>query len=213
MLVTKIDLSDAPVWLLDCLNYAHYRSEVPGSWGYPAYFVGGSVRDSLLGLTPKDWDVATAALPEQIVETFSDILLLHDWAPGPVNVKMIDAAQAYPVVQVQGFEVASFRADVKGASRNENNMKVGASLLEDAMRRDISINSLYANRHGDVLDPTGNGLSDLSAKLIRLNGDPYQRLQEDPLRVLRCVRFAAKLGFSFHKDTKDALKSFQIFFR
>lgn len=164
------------------------------SEGFEAYVVGGAVRDSLLGLDPHDWDVATNAAPEQILEVMP-------------SGTYVDPNQAYPVVLVYGIQVATFRADTVGADRKDAAaIQVGGTLLQDAMRRDLSVNSLYMTAEGKVLDPTGFGLQDIQAKLIRLNGDPQMRIHEDPVRLLRALRLAVTLGFDVEDATLQALK-------
>lgn len=167
--------------------------------GHEAYIVGGAVRDLLLGKEPKDYDVATSALPAEVLAIFPEG-------------KMIDAAQAYPVVLINGMEVATFRAD--GKDRTDlSGMKVGATIHDDANRRDFTFNALYMARDGSIVDPTGLGLSDLREGIVRFVGNPAERLQEDPLRALRAVRFAARFGFTLEEGTKQALRNLRLSFR
>lgn len=171
--------------------------------GHQAFIVGGAVRDSLLGKNPKDYDISTSALPNQIADLFSDC-----------GVAYIEAAQAYPVMTVSGIEVASFRKDMPGAKReNLSSMQIGATLEDDSLRRDLTFNSLYQGASGAVLDPCGQGLSDLQAKLVRFVGEAQERLDEDACRGLRAIVFAAKLDFSLEEKTKKALQGITLKFK
>lgn len=166
-------------------------------YGFEAYIVGGYVRDSLLGLPSKDADIATCATPEEIVSLF-----------GTANAKIIHPAEAFPVVLVHGMEVATFRLDLEAESRQVVKVAYTKNVSHDAARRDFTINALYMNRAQRILDPTGYGISDLENGLIRFVGDPVRRMQEDSLRALRAVRFAARFGFTFEPETEKALRVF-----
>lgn len=169
--------------------------------GHQAFIVGGAVRDSLLGKNPKDYDIS-------VNSPVGDILNLFP------SGKFIDPSQAFPVVLVDGVEIASFRKDVVGKSRRDlTSFEVSVSIFDDAIRRDISINSLYMGVDGKILDPTGFGFEDIRNKVIRLNGNAQERLMEDPLRALRVVRFAARLGFSLNNDCKVALSGAKVIFK
>ena len=168
---------------------------------HAAYLVGGGVRDLLLDRHPKDFDIATDALPESIGGLFR-------------NSRMI--GRRFRLVHVHFgrdiIEVATFRGhegDVEEEGANDRDIKNGmlirdnifGTIEEDAWRRDFTINSLYYNIHDfSVVDYTG-GLEDLQNKLIRIIGDPHQRYQEDPVRMLRAARFAAKLEFNIEAST------------
>ena len=167
---------------------------------FECYIVGGSIRDHLLRRYSKDCDIATPLHPKQLLELL----------PGS---KMINAAQAYPIVTWMGFEIASFRKD--GVSRADaDGITLTATLEEDAQRRDFTMNALYMPLHTKrergkedlILDPTGFGRQDISNKVIRFVGDPDERIAEDPLRILRAYRFQAQLGFSFESETERALE-------
>lgn len=165
--------------------------------GFKAYIVGGFVRDSLMGIQSKDVDIATCALPEELVTLF-----------GAANAKVVHPAEAFPVVLVHGIEVATFRLDLEAESRQVVKVAYTKNVHHDAARRDFTINALYMNKFQEVLDPTGYGLSDLKDGLIRFVGDPVKRMQEDSLRALRAVRFAARFGFTFEPETEKALRLF-----
>lgn len=168
--------------------------------GFSAYLVGGGVRDVLLGGEPKDFDVATDATPEEVRSLFRNCILI---------------GRRFRLAHVrfhgEVIEVATFRSEVKP---NKNNQKKEGMLLrdnqygsmeEDAWRRDFTVNALYYNiADFSVVDYTG-GMADLAAKQLRMIGNPEQRYREDPVRMLRAIRFAAKLNFSIHEETKEPL--------
>ncbi len=171
--------------------------------GYEAYLVGGGVRDLLLGRTPKDFDIATSARPEEIRKLFNSCRLIG---------RRFRLAHIY--YGRDYLEVATFRAphdetddggQVNGDGRIIHDNVYG-SLQEDVWRRDLTINALFYNpSNGELLDLVG-GLADLRAGVIRLLGEPVVRFREDPVRLLRVVRFAAKLNFKIHPDTESLLK-------
>ncbi len=165
--------------------------------GYEAYLVGGCVRDLLLDRVPKDFDIATSARPEEIRKLFSSCRLIG---------RRFRLAHIY--FGRDFLEVATFRAphaedDEGGKTDDEGRIihdNVYGTLEEDVWRRDFTINALFYDPiSGDLLDYVG-GLEDLRAGQIRLIGDPEKRFREDPVRMLRAVRFAAKLGFSMEPD-------------
>jgi len=160
--------------------------------GYDAYLVGGGVRDLLLGREPKDFDVATNALPEQVKEVFSNCRLIG---------RRFRLAHVHFGREI--IEVATFRSlnepDVEGDRQIENGMilrdNVYGTIEEDAQRRDFTINALYYNIEDFSVLDYANGMHDLRNGVLRLLGDPALRYREDPVRMLRAVRFAGKLGF------------------
>ena len=163
--------------------------------GYEAYAVGGCVRDSLLGRKPKDWDITTNALPEEVKGLFRRTLdtgLQH----GTVTV-MLDG---------EGFEVTTYRIDGKYEDgRHPDSVSFTRELKEDLLRRDFTINAMaYSEREGlvDIFD----GQKDLENRVIRAVGDPVQRFSEDALRIMRAARFASELDFEIDGETLDAMK-------
>ncbi|WP_331712991.1 polynucleotide adenylyltransferase PcnB [Candidatus Nitrosoglobus terrae] len=162
--------------------------------GFSAYLVGGCVRDLLLGREPKDFDVTTDAKPEQIRDMFRNCRLI---------------GRRFRLAHVRFgenlIEVSTFRSHPgKGLDENGRivNDNVYGTLEQDVWRRDFSINALYYNiRDFSVVDYTG-GIEDLKTGQLRLIGDPVTRYREDPVRMLRAVRFAAKLGFRLHPDSE-----------
>lgn len=170
--------------------------------GYQAYLVGGGVRDLLLGREPKDFDVATNALPEQVKEVFRNCRLIG---------RRFRLAHVHFGKEI--VEVATFRGLSSGDDEGDRYIENGrilrdnvyGTIEEDAWRRDFTINALYYNIEDfSVVDYVG-GMEDLKAGVLRLIGDPVLRYREDPVRMLRAVRIAVKLGFRLHPDTEAPL--------
>lgn len=175
---------------------SHNNLEIIKAAGHEAYFVGGCVRDSLLGKEPKDIDIASSATGEQIKQLF----------PGA---KAVGAA--FEVVLLpDGTEVAMFRKDI-GSDGRRPLAVVPGSLAEDAARRDFTINALYSSVVGDnillsdVIDPNGTGLADLKIGIVKFVGDPSERIKEDNLRMLRALRFVRTLGFQMARETAEGI--------
>jgi len=164
-------------------------------------WAGGCVRDYLMGLTPKDFDVATSARPEQVRQIFGER-------------RTIAVGEAFGVICVLGskqagqVEVATFRVD-KGYADHRRPTAVEFTTAEaDARRRDFTINGLFFDPiEGKVLDYVG-GVADLEARVVRAIGDPRARFEEDKLRLLRGVRFAAWFGFELERATREAIVEF-----
>ncbi|MBQ7523183.1 MAG: CCA tRNA nucleotidyltransferase [Oscillospiraceae bacterium] len=162
--------------------------------GYPAYFVGGCVRDTLLGRPVHDWDIASAALPEEVTALF-DHCVPTGIKHGTVTVLQDGAS----------FEVTTFRTDGDyDDARHPNAVSFVRTLEEDLSRRDFTINAMAMDASGVVTDLFG-GREDLNQKTIRCVGDPETRFREDALRMLRALRFSAQLGFAVEKQTMDAI--------
>jgi poly(A) polymerase len=166
------------------------------SAGYETYWVGGCVRDRLLGRTPEDWDVATAAHPEQAAPLFA--------ASRAVG-------RHFGVLHVQcaghWIEVATFRSEGAYSDGRRPDSVQFTDARTDAERRDFTVNALFFDPEtGRVIDFVG-GQADLRARLVRAVGEPRQRFAEDWLRLLRCVRFACKLGFDIEAGTWTALSA------
>ncbi len=163
--------------------------------GYPAFLVGGCVRDMLLGVRPNDWDITTAALPEQIVELFPGARVTGG-QHGTVTVR----------VNSHAVEVTPFR--VEGGYRDHRHpelVQFVADLAADLSRRDFTVNAMALSADGMLSDPFG-GAADLKRGVIRCVGEPERRFEEDALRMLRALRFAAKLGFSIDLFTMEAIR-------
>ena len=164
--------------------------------GYEAYAVGGCVRDSVLGRIPADWDITTSALPEQVKELFHrtiDTGIEH----GTVTVMM----------DKEGFEVTTYRIDGEYRDhRHPEQVNFTGELKEDLRRRDFTINAMAYNDRCGMVDAFG-GIEDLKHGVIRCVGVAGERFEEDALRILRAVRFAAQLGFEIEKETADAARA------
>lgn len=176
--------------------------------GYQAYLVGGCVRDLLLNLEPKDFDVATSATPEQVRAEFRNARVIGR------RFKLVHVHFGREII-----EVATFRAnhpqgdedeDSNLSSRNESGRilrdNVYGSQESDAQRRDFTINALYFDITGERVLDYAHGVHDIRNRLIRLIGDPEQRYLEDPVRMLRAVRFAAKLDFEIEKHSAAPIR-------
>lgn len=170
--------------------------------GHAAYLVGGGVRDALVGLTPKDFDVATDASPETIRALFRNSRIIGR------RFRLVHVVYGREIIEVATFRAAHNKGEGGeiGAAGRIVRDNVFGSLEEDAQRRDFSVNALYYNvADGSVVDYVG-GLDDLDAEIFRLIGNPETRCAEDPVRVLRAVRLAAKLEFDIDAATLRAMK-------
>ncbi|HEY3839844.1 MAG TPA: CCA tRNA nucleotidyltransferase [Bryobacteraceae bacterium] len=178
-------------------DLAHRIIAVLRSQGYQALLVGGCVRDLLLGREPKDYDVATDARPDQIAALFPRSGLVGAQF-GVVLVREGDAV----------VEVATFRSDLDYIDgRRPEGVRFESSPRADALRRDFTINGLFLEpQSGETLDYVG-GADDLRQGVIRAIGDPVQRFKEDHLRLIRAVRFAARLGFGIQDGTMAAMQT------
>jgi poly(A) polymerase len=170
--------------------------------GYQAYLVGGGIRDLLLGLTPKDFDIATNATPEQIQSIFRNCRLIGR------RFRLAHICFSREIIEVATFRAAQAR-NVQDR-QFENGMLICdnsyGTLAEDVVRRDFTINALYYNiQDFSLVDYTG-GLEDLKQRRLRLIGyDPWVRYREDPVRMLRVVRFASKLNFDIDQPCEQPL--------
>jgi poly(A) polymerase len=178
--------------------------------GYQAYLVGGGVRDILLGQQPKDFDIATDATPEQVKSLFRNSRII---------------GRRFRIVHVtfgrEIIEVTTFRGSHDNASQGKKNNNISkqaesgmllrdnvyGSIEEDAIRRDFSINALYYSTDGFTLHDYTNGLHDIEQRSIRIIGDAQTRYREDPVRMLRAARFAAKLSFDIEPSTAEPIEA------
>lgn len=165
---------------------------------YPSYVVGGAVRDQLLGIGAKDWDIATPATPEEVIRVFKGHPEFKVYPTG------IDHGTLSVSLQGLLVEITTFRKDMECDGRRAS-VEFSRSVQDDSRRRDLTINCLYADKDGNIKDPSGDGLEDIKNGLIRFVGDPNLRIQEDTLRILRTVRFSLNLGFSFDSLSLNAL--------
>lgn len=184
------------IWRSGADAVAHIRQA-----GHQAWLVGGCVRDRLLGRRLKDADVATDAEPDDVERLFPRTVAVGK-AFGVIKVLPTDGRQ-------HEVEVASLRADDRYVDGRRPVAVRRGTLQEDAERRDLTVNALYANADATIIDPVG-GLADLQAHVLRGIGDPAARLAEDRLRVLRVLRFAAVLGFTIEARTMQAVRDITI---
>lgn len=181
---------------------ANYIIQTLMAHGYEAYIVGGCVRDSVLGRTPQDWDITTSATPEQTKALFR---------------RTIDTGIEHGTVTIMmdhvGYEVTTYRVDGKYEDhRRPKEVTFTASLLEDLKRRDFTINAMAYNEQEGLVDIFG-GAEDLRRGIIRCVGVPQERFDEDALRILRAVRFAAQLDFEIEVKTRQAIREKAEFLR
>lgn len=170
--------------------------------GFEAYAVGGSVRDSLLHKDTHGWDFTTNATPEEILKVFPDSF--YDNQFGTVGIKIRKSKSSEELLDI--YEVTTYRSE-KGYTdhRHPDTIVWGKTLAEDLSRRDFTVNAMAYD--GKTLIDPYNGQKDLEAKLIRAVGEPGLRFEEDSLRMMRAVRFAAVLGFAIEADTAAAITS------
>ena len=180
-----IRMDEGAAELLDTLHRA----------GYAAYVVGGCVRDSLLGLTPHDWDLCTSALPQQGMELFGEEKCIPTGLQhGTVTVKQGGGL----------YEITTFRTEgTYTDGRHPDEVHFVPDVREDLARRDFTINAMAYNEKEGLVDPFG-GQADLQSGILRAVGVPHQRFTEDALRILRLYRFAARFGFSIDLPTAQA---------
>jgi poly(A) polymerase len=164
--------------------------------GFTAFWAGGCVRDTLLGQTPKDYDIATDALPDRVLDMFPD---------------SVAVGKAFGVVRVRvgefWFEVATFREDRAYRDGRRPESICFSDPVKDANRRDFTVNAMFYDPVAGVLHDFVGGQSDLRAKLIRCVGVPRARFAEDHLRLLRAVRFACTLDFRLEAETAAAIRA------
>jgi poly(A) polymerase len=171
--------------------------------GYQAYLVGGCVRDLLLGIEPKDFDIATNAHPQHICRHFSNSRII---------------GRRFQIVHVyhrrEFIEVSTFRARVNTSTNKKSTQYTDDRLVrdntfgtieEDAERRDFTVNALYYDLQNSTVLDFCNGMQDITARRLHMIGDPELRYREDPVRMLRALRFRAKLGFEIAEDTAQPI--------
>jgi tRNA nucleotidyltransferase/poly(A) polymerase len=159
------------------------------------FLVGGAVRDYLQNKKVADLDFATDATPRELKTFFS-------------GNKIVCAGEQFNVTIINGFEVATFRTDhYQGSNQHNCDIKYADNIFDDLARRDLTINAMAINMHGDgdLIDPY-NGLKDLEKKVIRFVGNPYMRIHEDPNRIIRAVRFCSSINGELESATKKAIQ-------
>ncbi|MGN0779884.1 MAG: CCA tRNA nucleotidyltransferase [Aristaeellaceae bacterium] len=183
-----IQLPRGAAWVMDRLHQA----------GYPAYVVGGCVRDSLLGRQPKDWDICTAATPAQMQQVFADCHVVETGLQHGTLTVIIDH---------EPYEVTTFRVDGDYTDhRHPDHVTFVADVREDLARRDFTVNAMAYHPSTGLVDAFG-GQADLQAGIIRCVGDAQTRFGEDALRMVRAMRFAAVYGFTIEEQTARAVHS------
>ncbi|SEG11693.1 polynucleotide adenylyltransferase PcnB [Vibrio hangzhouensis] len=187
--ISRKQISDNALKVLYRLNGA----------GFDAYLVGGGVRDLLLGEQPKDFDIATNATPEQIKKLFRNCRLIGR------RFRLAHIMFGRDIIEVATFRGHHQEQEKNVSQQSKEGMllrdNVYGSIDEDAERRDFSINAMYYNIGDYSIHDYAGGVEDLEDRLIRLIGEPDVRYREDPVRMLRAVRFAAKLDFDIEEDT------------
>jgi len=166
--------------------------------GASAYVVGGAIRSSILGVSIKDWDIATNFIPEQVKKSFRGF-------------KTIDTGIKHGTITLvigdDTYEITTFRSDGEYLdNRRPVDVEFVSNILEDLARRDFTINSLYSSQKTKKILDFHNGLNDLTHKIVRFIGNPKIRIIEDPLRIIRALRFALTLNFTIEKKSLDAIK-------
>ncbi len=165
--------------------------------GYEAYLVGGCVRDAYMGIAPQDYDITTSALPEQTKEVFRDARVIET---GLAHGTLTVLTENGPV------EITTYRQDGDYSDhRHPDAVYFTRSLEEDLARRDFTINAMAMDRRQNLVDLFG-GRADIDAKIVRCVGDAERRFEEDALRIVRALRFAARLGFSLEAQTQAAME-------
>ena len=163
--------------------------------GYPAYAVGGCVRDSLLGRTPSDWDVCTGARPQQVIAVFGDARCI----PTGLRHGTVTVRSGGALIEVTTFRTEGAYSD----GRHPDRVDFIGDVRGDLARRDFTVNAMAYNDDEGLIDPFG-GQEDLRQGVLRAVGEPGERFDEDALRILRLFRFGAKLGFALDGSTRDA---------
>ena len=178
------------------------------SQGHEAYLVGGCIRDLLLGLHPKDFDVATSASPEEVRSLFRNSRIIGR------RFKLIHVVFGREIIEVATFR-ASHDSDQQSHHKDKSHHSDSGRILrdnvygtldDDATRRDFTINALYYTTEDFSIHDFCNGMEDIDQRTIRLIGDPVRRYHEDPVRMLRAIRFAAKLDFDIEPATADPIR-------
>lgn len=176
--------------------YVAHALQKLNNHGFEAYVVGGCVRDTLMGREPNDWDVTTDALPEQIIEVFSDYRVIPTGLQHGTVTVLVDNTP---------LEITTYRIDGEYSdNRHPDSVSFTSKLREDLRRRDFTVNALAYHPQTGIIDHF-SGLADLDNRQIVSVGDPEKRFTEDALRILRALRFSAQFGFPIEKVTAKAI--------
>ena len=185
-------------------EYVEKIADIYHKNGRSLYVVGGAVRDHLLNKTPKDFDLATDATPDESIDMLSQYY------------KVLEVGKAFGVIKVmvpedpEGVEIATFREESYKDSRRPDTVRY-SSIDKDVMRRDLTVNALFYDIKGKRIVDLVNGIDDIEKGVIRTVGSSAERFAEDPLRKLRAVRFASKLGSKIDQETHQSLVKDPIF--
>jgi tRNA nucleotidyltransferase/poly(A) polymerase len=185
-------------------EYVEKIADIYHKNGRSLYVVGGAVRDHLLNKTPKDFDLATDATPDESIDMLSPYY------------KVLEVGKAFGVIKVmvpedpEGVEIATFREESYKDSRRPDTVRY-SSIDKDVMRRDLTVNALFYDIKGKRIVDLVNGIDDIEKGVIRTVGSSAERFAEDPLRKLRAVRFASKLGSKIDQETHQSLAKDPIF--
>ena len=172
--------------------------------GFESYFVGGCVRDLIMGEKPKDWDITTNARPEEIQKIFPDSFYENTF--GTVGVK-IDTQNEKSIDEDSIVEITTYRTEsTYSDKRRPDTIQFANTLQEDLKRRDFTINALALSPSENTIKDFYEGKMDIEKKVIRAVGDPYDRFREDALRMMRAVRFFSQFGFSIEGPTLEAIQ-------
>ncbi len=173
---------------------------------FEAYVVGGAVRDSILGLTPKDWDVTTNATPEAIQRIFPRTVYENTFGTVGVVTELDDILLNKKPDSLKVIEVTPYRKEIGYSdARHPDKIEFVSSVEDDLARRDFTVNAIAYDPVSKVLKDPFNGQADIKDKVIRTVGNPSERFNEDALRLLRAIRFSVQLGFSIENHTQEAI--------
>lgn len=174
-------------------------NEIFNNNNFKLYIVGGAIRDFLKGETPKDYDLSTDAMPEDVIK------MLEPHFRVQLQGEAFGVTVVFPPEMPEGIEIATFRVDkTKG---RKPVVELGVSIEDDVLRRDLTINAMFYDLETrEIIDLVG-GKEDLKNNIIRMVGDPKMRIEEDPLRILRILRFATRYSSKIDQKTKRAIKS------
>lgn len=174
-------------------------NEIFNKNGFKLYIVGGAIRDFLTKDIPKDYDLSTDALPEDVIKMLKPFFRVQ------LQGKAFGVTVVFPDEIPEGIQIATFRIDTTKGRKPE--VKLGVTIEDDVNRRDLTINSMFFDLETkEIIDITG-GKSDLENKIIKMVGDPDERIKEDPLRILRIFRFASRYGSEIDEKTFSAIKN------
>jgi poly(A) polymerase len=198
--ISRKDISDSALKVMSRLR----------NQGHEAYLVGGAVRDLLLGMHPKDFDIATDATPEAVHQLFRNSRIIGR------RFRIVHVRFGREIIEVTTFRGHHDKPDPEQASPTGNVSRTSSSgrllrdnvygtLEEDAVRRDLTVNALYYDSGSFAVYDQVNGMQDLDRRLVSIIGDPETRYREDPVRMLRVLRFAAKLDFRIAPETAAAI--------